>query len=267
MSTGKFTGIYVRVSTVGQSLENQLPDLYRWARANDLEVPPDDRWLRELKPYESKNVVWYPDKFTGKVMVRPGMSQLMAAFQAGNVSRIVVWRLDRFARRASGLSTFFDECVERGVSVVSLREMFDLGTPAGRLFANMLASFAQFESESMKQRQAARYEVDRQRQEQAHELAGRGLDPEAIARRLNLAVGVVEKMLSRPAGKMWYGGRKPGSGRKEQCSTQKVDQLLRTGLSVNDVAAVTKVSRRTVYRRLKELQVSAAEQAYMPESA
>lgn len=260
----KHTAIYVRVSTVGQSIENQLPDLQRWAQAQGLEVPPSDKWVQELRPWKGKSTVWYPDKFTGKVMKRPGMQQLMAAFNAGDVSRVVVWRLDRFARRAGGLASFFDECVSRGVSVVSLRESFDLATPAGRLFANMLASFAQFEVESMQDRQAARYALDRSRQTKAHEYAEQGLDPDAIARRLGLPPSTVEKMLSRPAGKMWYGGRRPGSGRKEQCSTEKVDHLLRTGLSVNDVAAVTNVSRRTVYRRLKELQVEAAAKAHMP---
>src|SRR5262245_27582235 len=61
----KLNAVYVRVSTVSQNLENQLPDLKRWAQAHDVAAPPDDQWLEDLKPWHGGNSIWIPDKFTG----------------------------------------------------------------------------------------------------------------------------------------------------------------------------------------------------------
>ena len=80
-------------------------------------------------------------------MDRPGWQRLQAAIDRGEVSAIIVWRLDRLGRTARGLTALFAQLQERGVNLVSLREGIDLGTPAGRMMANMLASIAQFETE------------------------------------------------------------------------------------------------------------------------
>lgn len=125
----KRTAIYVRVSTVQQDMASQLPDLERWAQSHD--GPVD----------------WYRDKFTGKTMERPGMNKLTAALQAGELERIVVWRLDRLGRTAKGLCALFDELRERKVDLVSLRDGFSLNSPAGRLHARILASVAEYETE------------------------------------------------------------------------------------------------------------------------
>lgn len=50
----KRTAVYVRVSTVDQNLENQLPDLKRWACANGVAVPADDTWLENLVPRHAR---------------------------------------------------------------------------------------------------------------------------------------------------------------------------------------------------------------------
>ena len=81
----KFIGIYVRVSKRnGQDVRSQLPELERWAAAQD------------------RPVRWFKDKFSGKTMNRPGWNRLQAAIDTADVSAVVVWRLDRLAvqRRA-----------------------------------------------------------------------------------------------------------------------------------------------------------------------
>lgn len=126
---GKHIGVYVRVSSNGQDTRSQLPDLERWAKAQ--ETP----------------VVWYRDKATGKTMDRPGWAKLEAAIHKGQVSAVVVWRIDRLGRTAKGLTALFDDLRERKVNLVSLKDGLDLGTSAGRLMANVLASVAQYETE------------------------------------------------------------------------------------------------------------------------
>src|SRR5688572_16050528 len=108
-------GIYVRVSSNDQKLRSQLPDLERWAAAQD------------------EPVKWYTDKLTGTTMERKDWNRLDGAIRCGKVSKVAVWRLDRLGRTASGLTTLFDELRARKVNLVSLKDGLDLNTAAGRL--------------------------------------------------------------------------------------------------------------------------------------
>jgi DNA invertase Pin-like site-specific DNA recombinase len=100
-------------------------------------------------------VPWYTDTFTGKTLDRPAMTRLLADLRAGKVKSVVVWRLDRLGCTAKGLTALFDELVALKVNFVSLRDGMDLGTPAGRLIANVLASVASYETEVRAERIAA----------------------------------------------------------------------------------------------------------------
>ena len=127
----KHTAIYVRVSTAQQSTWSQKADLKRWVNAQE----PDGQ------------IKWYQDKATGKNMDRPGWQKLQTAIDAGQVDRLVVWRLDRLGRTASGLCKRFDDLQAKKVRLVSLTDSIDLGTASGRLMANVLASVAAYETE------------------------------------------------------------------------------------------------------------------------
>ena len=129
-------GVYLRVSSAkGQETRSQEPDLQTWAKAQ-----PDE-------------VVWSRDRFTGTTMERPGLDRLLADVRSGKVSKVCVWRLDRLGRTAKGLLTLLEELQVLGVGFVSLREGFDLATPAGRLMAGVLASVSAYETEVRKERQ------------------------------------------------------------------------------------------------------------------
>lgn len=65
---------------------------------------------------------------------------------------VVVWKLDRWGRSSGDLITGLDALTSAGVGFVSVTESFDLTTPAGRAMAGMLAVFAQFEREMIKER-------------------------------------------------------------------------------------------------------------------
>ena len=52
------------------------------------------------------------------------MDQLMDDLRAGQVERIVVWRLDRLGRTTRGLCQLFDELAEGKVDLISLRMDF-----------------------------------------------------------------------------------------------------------------------------------------------
>lgn len=145
MKDERHIAVYVRVSSKTQDAASQMPDLKRWAGGQD------------------KPVAWYNDKFTGKTMDRPGWNKLEGNLRAGKVSAVVVWRLDRLGRTAKGLTALFDELIQRKVNLISLRDGIDLGTAAGRLMANVMASVAQFETELRAERVLAGQAVAREK--------------------------------------------------------------------------------------------------------
>ena len=134
---------YVRVSTVDQSTQLQRDALDKWAAHADV----------DLKVYS--------DKFTGRTMNRPGWNDLWFAVESGEVERIVVWKLDRLGRTALELLQLFNYLIENNISLVSITDGLDLGTPNGRLMARMLAAFAEFDNEIRKERQLAGIEAKR----------------------------------------------------------------------------------------------------------
>jgi len=65
---------------------------------------------------------------------------------------VLVWRLDRWGRSVTDLLATLQELEHLGVGFVSLTEGLDLTTPAGRAVAGLLADFAEFEREILRER-------------------------------------------------------------------------------------------------------------------
>jgi putative DNA-invertase from lambdoid prophage Rac len=83
---------------------------------------------------------------------RPGREALLKAARRRELDAIVVWRLDRWGRSLPDLVTTLRELTELGVGFVSLTEALDLTTPTGRAMAGMVAVFAEFEREILRER-------------------------------------------------------------------------------------------------------------------
>jgi putative DNA-invertase from lambdoid prophage Rac len=83
---------------------------------------------------------------------RPGRESLLVAARRREIDAIVVWRLDRWGRSVADLMTTLRELTDLGVGFVSLTEALDLTSPAGRAMAGMLAIFAEFEREILRER-------------------------------------------------------------------------------------------------------------------
>src|SRR5262245_56714220 len=138
--------IYLRVSSRKQDTRSQEPDLQRWAEA-----------------FADLPVKWYRDQMTGRTMDRPGWKRLEEDMHAGEIAKIVVWRLDRLGRTAAGLTALFEALQKLGVGFESIRDKVDLSTAAGRLMANVLASVAAYENEVRGERIRAGQAVARNR--------------------------------------------------------------------------------------------------------
>jgi DNA invertase Pin-like site-specific DNA recombinase len=65
---------------------------------------------------------------------------------------ICAWKLDRISRNSIKLNKLFGWCLDHDKTVVSTSEGIDLGTPVGRLIANVIAFLAEGELEAIRER-------------------------------------------------------------------------------------------------------------------
>jgi DNA invertase Pin-like site-specific DNA recombinase len=87
---------------------------------------------------------------------RPGYQELRRRLLDGEAEAVVVYRLDRLTRNLRDLTNLFGEGGElekKGIAFASACEEFDTSTPAGQAMMGMLGLFAQFERQTIAQRQ------------------------------------------------------------------------------------------------------------------
>lgn len=189
--TGKKVGLYARVSTHDQqTLPLQLKDLRRYAKQRGWQV-----------------VMQIQDIGSG-VKERPQRDALLKAARRREVDTILVWRLDRWGRSVEDLVGTLRELQEVGVGFVSFKEALDLTTPTGRAMAALLAVFAEFEREILRERVKAGIAQARQagkphgrppsavrKSKQVKQLYAKGLSKSEIARRVGIARTSVRRIL------------------------------------------------------------------------
>jgi DNA invertase Pin-like site-specific DNA recombinase len=86
---------------------------------------------------------------------REAREKLLEAARRREIDVVLVWRLDRWGRSVTDLLATLQELDHLGVGFVSLTEALDLTTPAGRAMAALLAVFAEFEREILRERTRA----------------------------------------------------------------------------------------------------------------
>jgi putative DNA-invertase from lambdoid prophage Rac len=139
---------------------------------------------------------------------RPGRESLMMAARRREIDVIVVWRLDRWGRSVADLMATLREISELGVGFVSLTEALDLTTPTGRAMAGMLAIFAEFEREILRERVRAgiaqarkegrphgRPRTASRKADEVFRLKAERLSHSEIARRLGIGRTSVQRIL------------------------------------------------------------------------
>ncbi|MFJ3939755.1 recombinase family protein [Streptomyces parvus] len=88
--------------------------------------------------------------FTGTKRERPGLDQALAAVRAGDT--LVVPKLDRLARSVPDARDIGDSLVTRGVALSLGGQLYDPNDPMGKMFFNILATFAEFEVDLLRMR-------------------------------------------------------------------------------------------------------------------
>ena len=131
----KHVVVYCRVSTGNQHTRSQKDALKDYAANHGL-----------------GNVRWYTDTAGGGSLARPAFERLQQAVFRGEVSTVIVWKLDRLARNLrDGINVLADWC-ERGIRVVSITQQLDLSGSIGRIVAALLLGIAEMERENINER-------------------------------------------------------------------------------------------------------------------
>jgi DNA invertase Pin-like site-specific DNA recombinase len=132
------TVAYCRVSTEEQTAEG----FSIAGQADKLRV------YAELHDLGEVTVIADPG-LSGKNLERPGLQQLLHMVNEGHVPNVLTWRLDRLSRNLSDLILLADQFGQCGVALHSFTEKIDLSSATGRMFYNILGSFAQFSREQL----------------------------------------------------------------------------------------------------------------------
>lgn len=127
---------YTRVSTDGQSIEAQRHTIGQ--------------------RYNVSEGGWFTDEATSgatKALERKGFKALFDYARKGDT--VIVAAIDRLGRNTIDVLETVEALKAKGVTVISMREGFDLSNPTGKLMLTLLAGVAELERENIKARQMA----------------------------------------------------------------------------------------------------------------
>ena len=93
----------------------------------------------------------FMEKLSGKDMNRPQLRAMLDFVREGDV--VVVESYSRLARNTKDLLSIIEQLENKGVKFISLKENIDTTTPQGRLMLTLFSGLAQFERESLLQKQ------------------------------------------------------------------------------------------------------------------
>jgi DNA invertase Pin-like site-specific DNA recombinase len=169
-----------------------------------------NRALREYAAHRSWTITLPVKEVGSGASQRQMREKLMQAARRREIDVVLVWRLDRWGRSVADLLATLQELEHLGVGFVSLTEALDLTTPAGRAMAALLAVFAEFEREVLRERVRAGLAHARQngkrlgrpltaalKTDQVRKLHRGGISKSEIARRLSIGRTSVRRILDR----------------------------------------------------------------------
>ncbi len=131
MSKPKRVAIYTRVSTDGQSVENQRRELLAVAERHGWQV---------VTEYSDAGISGALDRDK-----RPAFDRMLKAATRREIDLIAAWSVDRLGRSLQHLISFLGEVHASGVDLYLHQQSVDTSTPAGKAMFQMLGVFAEFE--------------------------------------------------------------------------------------------------------------------------
>jgi len=131
VSRPKRVAIYTRVSTDGQSVENQRRELLGVA---------DRRGWEIVQEYSDHGISGAKGRDK-----RPAFDRMLKDATRREFDMIVAWSVDRLGRSMQHLVAFLGEVHAAGVDLYLHQQALDTTTPAGKAMYQMCGVFAEFE--------------------------------------------------------------------------------------------------------------------------
>ncbi|AVP94960.1 recombinase family protein [Aeromonas rivipollensis] len=173
---------YARVSTTGQSLEQQLAALAECEKV-------------------------FQEKISGSKTDRPQLQAMLEFARSGDVLKVT--KLDRLARNTRHLLEITEQLHAKGVTLQIQNLGIDTATPTGKLMLTMIGAIATFEREIMLERQAegialaktkgvykGRKPTAQLQARNVNVLYGQGMKKTDIAKTLNISQSSVYRILA-----------------------------------------------------------------------
>jgi DNA invertase Pin-like site-specific DNA recombinase len=123
--------LYSRVSTDGQSVENQIAELEQVAMRQGWQI---------VEVLRDKGISGTKDRTK-----RPGLDRLLSMVARKEVDLIAAWSVDRLGRSLQNLVSILAELHAKGVDLYLHQQGIDTTTPAGKAMFQMMGVFAEFE--------------------------------------------------------------------------------------------------------------------------
>ena len=191
----KRCAIYSRVSTKGQTVENQLMVLREVAKLKGYEV---------VREYNDEGISGAKGRDK-----RTGFDTLIKDATKKDFDIILCWSVDRLGRNLSHLVSFLNEIHSVGCDLYIHQSGMDTSTPMGKMMFQLTSIFAEFERGMIAERVKAGQERSKKKNGRPTNLneglihsirymKDQGVGIRKIAKDLKVGVGTIYKVLEEP---------------------------------------------------------------------
>lgn len=190
--------IYLRVSTVEQTTENQRRELMAVAERSGWQV---------VHVFEDAGVSGSKGRDH-----RPALAAMMKAVNRREIDIVAAWSVDRLGRSLIDLIEVLKDLHAKGVDLFLHQQGLDTSTSSGKAMFQMLGVFAEFERAVIRERVIAglsrakaagtklgRKPIDDGKEASIRSLLAEGQGVRRIARNLHVGVGTVLRVRDRQA--------------------------------------------------------------------
>lgn len=133
---GKIVALYVRVSTGYQVDKDSLPFQKKELKA----------YCEHVLHIDKKRIEIFEDAGrSAKNTDRPAFQRMMNKVKAGQVSHVIVYKIDRISRNLVDFSLMYDDFKYNRVTFISLNEQFDTSSAIGEAVLKIILVFAELE--------------------------------------------------------------------------------------------------------------------------
>jgi DNA invertase Pin-like site-specific DNA recombinase len=191
----KRVGIYLRVSTGGQTTDNQRHELEAVAKRSGWNVVDlyEDAGISGAKGREK----------------RPAFDRLLKDATARKLNMVAAWSVDRLGRSLQDLVDFLTDLRALGCDLYLHQQALDTSTPSGRAMFQMCGVFAEFERSMIRERVNAGFARAKARgtrlgrrpvkpsvEARIRELRAEGMGILKIGRTLGVGTSVVQRVIN-----------------------------------------------------------------------